>query len=93
MHIFFFNNNFLNFLAQLFISHQSHYTNSRNILYVPRPRLELFKINISFAGKSLWNSLPQNIKSCTFLDPCSKRKLQKYISRNNFSSDLSMNEI
>ena len=56
------NNNFPNYLAQLFISHQSHYTNSRNNLYVPRPRLDLFKTSISYAGASLWNSLPQNIK-------------------------------
>ena len=56
-------NNSLNYPAQLFLSHQSHYTNSRNNLYVPGPRLDLFKTSISFAGASLWNSLPQNIKS------------------------------
>ena len=39
------NNSSPNYLAQLFISHQSHYTNSRNNLYVPRPRLVLFKCN------------------------------------------------
>ena len=39
------NNNSPNYLAQLFISHQSHYTNSRNNFYVPRPRLDLFKTN------------------------------------------------
>ena len=38
------NNNSPNYPAQLFISHQSHYTNSRNNLYVPMPRLDLFKI-------------------------------------------------
>ena len=32
-------NNSPNYLAQLFISHQSHYINSRNNLNVPRPRL------------------------------------------------------
>ena len=50
-----------NCLAQLFISYQFYYTNSRNILYVPRPRLDLFQTSLSFAGASLWNSLPQNI--------------------------------
>ena len=50
------NNNSPNYLAQLFISHQSHYTNSRNNLYVPRPRFDLFKPSISFAETSLWNS-------------------------------------
>ena len=83
------NNNSPNYLAQLFISHQSHYTNSRNNLYVPRTRLDLFKtsIYISFAGASLWNSLPQNIKSCISL-PCFKRNLHKYRSENNLSSNF-----
>ena len=81
------NNNSLNYLPQPLISHQSHYTNSRNNLYVPRPRLDLFKTSISFAGASLWNSLPQNIKSCISL-PCFKRNLHRYISENNLWSDL-----
>ena len=80
-------NNSPNYLAQLFISHQPHYTNSRNNLYVPRPRLHLFKTSISFAGASLWNSLPQNIKSCISF-PCFKRNLHKYMSENNLSSNL-----
>ena len=46
-------NNSTNYLAQVFVSHQSHYTNSRNKLYMPRPRLDLFKTSISFAGASL----------------------------------------
>ena len=73
------NNNPPNYLAQLFISHQYHYTNSRNNLYVPRPRLDLFKTSISFAGVSLWNSMPQNIES-RFSVPCFKRNLHKYMS-------------
>ena len=81
------NNNSPNYLAQLFISHQSHYTNSRNNLYVPRPRLDLFKAITSFSGASLWNSLPQNIKSCISF-PCFKRNLHKYVSENNLSSGL-----
>ena len=75
------NNNSPNYLAQFFISHQSHYTNSRNNLYVPRPRLDLFKTSISFAGASLWNSLPQNIKLCIFVR-CFERNLHKLLFRN-----------
>ena len=78
------NNNSPNYLAQLFSGHQSHCTNSRNNLYVPRPRLDLFKTSISYAGASLWNSLPQNLKSCISL-PCFKRNLHKYMSENNLS--------
>ena len=57
-------------LSSVLISHQSHYTNSRNNLYVPRSRLDLFKTSTSFVGATLWNSLPQNIKSL-FLFPVS----------------------
>ena len=81
------NNNSPNYLAQLFISHQSHYINSRNNLYVPRPRLDLFETSTSFTGASLWNSLPQNIKSRISL-PCFKRNLHKYMIENNLSSNL-----
>ena len=81
------NNNLPNYLAQLFISHQSHYTNSRNNFYVPRPRLDRFKISISFATASIWNSLPQNIKSCVSVS-CFKCNRHKYLSENNLSSNL-----
>ena len=81
------NNNSPNYLAQLFISHQSHYINSRNNLYVPRPRLDLFETSTSFTGASLWNYLLQKIKSCISL-PCFIRNLHKYMSENNISSNL-----
>ena len=80
-------NNSPNYLAQIFVSHRSHYTNSRNKLYVPRPRFDLFKTSISFAGAFLWNSLPQNIKPCISLS-CFKRNLHRYMSENNLSSNL-----
>ena len=81
------NNNVPDYLSQLFISHRSLYTNSKNNLYVPRPRLDLSKTNISFAGASLWNSLPQNKNSYISL-PCFKCNLHKYMSENNLSSSL-----
>ena len=37
--------------------------------------------------RPLWNSLPQNIKSCISLS-CFKRNLHKYTSENNLSSNL-----
>ena len=78
-------NNSPNYLAQHFISHQSHHTNSRYNLYVPRPRLDLFKTSISYAGASLWNSLPQNIKH-VFLFVVSN--VICTMSENNLSSNL-----
>ena len=79
------NNNSQNYLPQLFFSHQSHYTNSRNNLCMPR--LDLFKTSISFSGASLWYYLPQNVKSCISL-LCFKRNLYKYMSENNLLSNL-----
>ena len=72
-----------NYLAQVFISHQSHYTNSKNNLYLPRPRLHL----LFFARASLWNSLRQNMKSCIFLS-CFKHNLHKHMPENNLSPNL-----
>ena len=72
-----------NYLAQVFISHQSHYTNSKNNLYLPRPRLHL----LFFARASLWNSLPQNMKSCIFVS-CFKHNLHKHMSESNLSPNL-----
>ena len=66
--------------------HKCLNNNSPNYLYEPRPRLDLFKTSISFAGVSLWNSMPQNIKSCISL-PCFERNLHKYRSENNLSSN------
>ena len=68
------------------VSHQSHYTNSRNSICMSRPRLDLFKTSTSFAGVSLWNTQPQNI-NCICL-PCFRHNVHKYISENNFSADL-----
>ena len=76
-----------NYREQLFTSYQSHYTNSRNNLYVPRTRLDLFKISISFTGASLWNSRSENINFCISL-PYFKPNLQRYMSENNLSSNL-----
>ena len=85
------NNNSPNYLAHLSVSHQYRNANSRNKLYLPRPRLYLFKTSISFAGASLWNSLPQNIKSCISVR-CFKHNLHKYMSENNLSSNLYAHE-
>ena len=81
------NNNSPNYLAHLSVSHQSQNANSRNKLYLPRPRLYLFKTSISFAGAYLWKFLPQNIKSCISL-LCFKCYLRKYTSKNIFLPNL-----
>ena len=65
------NNNSPNYLAQLFISLQSDYTNSRNNLCVPRPRLDLFKTSISFC----W-SVPLELPASNYKILCFSSLLQ-----------------
>ena len=53
----FFNNNCPDYLAQLFINDQSHCVNSRNDIYVPRPRLDLFKTSIIIIIMYIYDAL------------------------------------
>ena len=53
------NNNSPNYLAKLFISHQSHYTNSRNNLYVPRPMLAVTINSLQSQHTTLHYGVPQ----------------------------------
>ena len=46
----------------------SCYSSSRNYhLSLPRPRIDIFKTNISFYGSYLWNNLPLTVRSCQSL--------------------------
>ena len=44
------NNNAPDYLTQICTIHQSEIANSKNRLYLPRPRLGLFKTSIYFSG-------------------------------------------
>ena len=52
-----------------------------------RTHTHTHSLSLSLSGASLWNFLPQKIKSCISL-PCFKRNLHKYMSENNLSSNL-----
>ena len=47
--------------------------NSKNLL-IPKSKLDLFKTSLSFSGPTLWNKLPDSMKSTTSLNSF-KRKL------------------
>ena len=65
------------YLKDLFICHNSR-APSRSII-LPKPRIDLFKTSFSFAGASLWNSIPTHITSCSTLI-CFKTQLRKWFS-------------
>ena len=64
------------YLKQLFICSNIHAT-SRYII-LPKPRTDLFKTSFSFSGVSLWNTIPNQIKSCNSLTSF-KTQLYKWI--------------
>ena len=53
------------YLSDLFERSQARYENLRNSLKVMRPRINLTKASLSYAGASLWNSLPTSLKEKT----------------------------
>ena len=54
----------LNGLSPLTLASRFKKTSSRysNNLYMPKPRLDLFKTSLLYSGSTLWNALPQSIK-------------------------------
>ena len=53
------------YLKNLFIYHNSR-TPPRSMI-LPKPRIDLFKTSFSYAGWSLWNSIPACLTSCIAL--------------------------
>ena len=63
----------LNGLAPSYLNQKFRYTQNvhslplrsadKHILYLPRPRTELYKRSFSYSGAKLWNSIPQTIRN------------------------------
>lgn len=59
----------------------SRYGSTNYIL--PRTRIDLFKTSFAFSGASLWNSLPDNIKTCSTLSTF-KSSVRKHLMIKDF---------
>ena len=64
------------YLNDLFICHNSRAPSPSMIL--PKPRVDLFRISLAFAGASFWNSIPARITSCSALSSF-KTPLHKWL--------------
>ena len=64
------------YLKQLFIF--SNIRATSRYITLPKPRIDLFKTSFSFSGASLWNIIPNQIKSCNSLTSF-KTQLYKWI--------------
>lgn len=49
------------YLSDLFSPAHSPYSSARRSLATPRPRLDIFKNSLSYAGAKFWNSLPVHV--------------------------------
>jgi hypothetical protein len=66
------------YLKTLFRETPSPYSLFRRNLSCPKPRVDIYKTSISYAGSLAWNSLPQNLKSI-FKPSSFKIQLLKYL--------------
>ena len=57
--------------------------NSKNLI-VPKPKLDLFKTSLAFSGSTLWNKLPNDMKSISSLNSF-KRKLHFFMINNSMN--------
>ena len=48
-------------------------------LYLPKPRTDYLKRSFSYSGASLWNDLPEDIRTTTYLSNFKKR-IDKWLS-------------
>lgn len=76
----------MNNLAPTYMNNLFQYTNeihnrnlrstTENLLYVPKPKCEIFRNSFAYSGAKLWNSIPQNIKSCNSVQQFKDRYLE-----------------
>jgi hypothetical protein len=55
------------YLQDLFVTRVSHYRLREGKLFLPKPRTDYLKRSFSYSGASLWNSLPESLRSSSSL--------------------------
>ena len=49
---------------------------TENLLYVPKPKLELYRDSLAYSGSKIWNSIPKHIRNSTSLQQFRKNCLE-----------------
>ena len=44
------------------IHQRSLRSTTENLLYVPKPNIELFRNSLSYSGSKIWNAIPDHVK-------------------------------
>ena len=58
-------------------------SSSNNALYLPKPNFESFKNSFQYAGASLWNQLPPDLKNSTSLELFKTRYKKQILYNSN----------
>ena len=56
---------------------------SNNLLYIPKPKMELYRNSLSYSGSKIWNSIPENIKQSDSVTLFKKRYLEWLCTQND----------
>ena len=49
---------------------------TENLLYVPKPKIELYRNSLAYSGSKIWNSIPEHIRNSTSLQQFRKNYLK-----------------
>ena len=49
---------------------------TENLLYVPKPNIELFRKSLSYSGSKIWNAIPDHVKQSTSIIQFKKEYLR-----------------
>ena len=76
----------INNLTPMYVNNLFQYTNeirnrnlrsiSENLLYVPKSNCEIYHNSFAYSGSKLWNSIPQDVKTCDTVKQVKDRYLQ-----------------
>ena len=58
------------------VHNRSLRSTSENLLYVPKPNMELYRNSLAYSGSKIWNSIPEHIRNAI----CLQQFRHKYLS-------------
>ena len=76
------------YLANIFKSKDVHdrtlRSTSENLLYIPKPNIELYRNSLAYSGSKIWNSIPEQLRNATSLQQFRNGYLTLVASQDHF---------
>ena len=64
------------FTLSIEVHERSFRSTTENLLYVPKPKIELYRNSLAYSGSKIWNSIPEHIQNSTSLQQFRKNYLE-----------------